>query len=37
MLSALTINTRKEIVNSRTVVKKTMIYIKKRIKKEQVQ
>ena len=33
MLSAPTINARKEIISSRTVVRKTMIYIRKRIQK----
>ena len=36
MLSASTINTRKKIISSRTVVRKTMIYIKKKFKREQV-
>ena len=34
MLSASTINARKEIISSRTVVRKTMIYIKKRVQKK---
>ena len=33
MLSAPTINARKEVINSKTVVRKTVIYIKKRIQK----
>ena len=33
MLSAPTINARKEIISSRTVVRKTMIYIRKKVQK----